>query len=93
MPFRFNNLGRGKVQKQAVSNSNIFEGMVTRNMTEPTYTTAVNGTAVSLNPGARTITGFMPVNGDTPTFSGRQPKGMTLRTQQGPQTVHVNPYN
>lgn len=84
-------LGAGHVQKQPVQGSNIYEGLVTRNMTEPTYTTTVDGTGVAVHPQARMSAGGTPLRSDTPTFSARQPKGMLLRTTEGPTQVHTTP--
>ena len=81
-------LGKGRVRRDVVSSSNIYAGMVTRNLTEPTYTTSVDGTAISQTPGGRTITGYMDQRGGAPTFAARQPKGMLMRSQkEGPSWV------
>ena len=91
MPLNFKKVGRGHVQKDAVTNSDIYAGMVTRNMTEPTYTTSTDGTSISLTAAGRQKSGARPGDGGSPTFGARQPKGMLLRTSEGPAQVHVLP--
>jgi hypothetical protein len=83
-------LGRGRIQRDAVPNSNIYAGMVTRNMTEPTYTTSTDGTSIALNPPARHKQGSLDQMGSM-TFGARKPKGMLLRTSAGPVMVSTAP--
>ena len=91
---------RGSVQRQPVASSNIYDGMVTRNMTDHTYTTQVDGSGVALHAPARTgpsgldlIRGY---GGNTPTFNAAAPRGALMRTNEGPVMVHTavrgNPY-
>ena len=72
----FKPLGKGKVQRTQVQGSNIYESMVTRNMTEHTYTTYVDGTGVAVHEQARSTAGGDLKRSHTPTFSARQPKGI-----------------
>lgn len=92
MPMHFTKLGKGRVRKDTVAGSNIYTGMVSRNLTEHTYTTWVDGTGIAVHPQARQSHGGDLQRSQTPTFAARQPKGMTVRTASGPVEVHMNPY-
>lgn len=89
MPMNFKKLGRGRVQRDVPSGTNIYEGLVTRNLTEATYTTSTDGRSIALNPSARERIGANPVAGGTVDVAARQPKGMLLRTGTGTQQVHT----
>jgi hypothetical protein len=90
--IHFPKLGKGgeHTKTPKVGGSNIYEGMMTQNVTERTYTTNVDGTSIPLNYMARTTPGELIQTGMVG-FSGRQPKGMTLQTQEGPKQVHTLP--
>lgn len=86
-------MGGSSTQRTTVAGSNIYEGMVTRNLTEHTYTTTVDGIGVAVHPLARMSAGGDLKRSETPIFSARQPKGMLLRSAtEPPVMVHGNPY-
>jgi hypothetical protein len=88
-------LGKGSVQTKTpqVGGSNIYSEMVTRNMTEHTYTTWIDGTGVAVHASSRVTAGGDLQRSQTPTFAARQPKGMLLRTAEGPSWVSMAPGN
>ena len=71
--------------KQGVS-TNIYEGMMTRDVTNPTYTVDEQGWTHALFPAARMRSGYGIVRGDLSTlqgFNAPPPKGMLDRTANG----------
>lgn len=95
MNFPINLRGPGgkssRVQKTPqIASTNIYEQMVTRNVNEPTYTVALYGQSMPLYYMARATGGGDSIQrSETPVFGARHPKGMLLRTNEGPTTVHT----
>lgn len=90
--MRFTALSKGSVSSKTpqVAGSDIYTEMVTRNVTDHTYTTNVDGTSIPLYYMARTSPGTL-IQAGSIGLGMRQPKGMTLQTSEGPKQVHTVP--